>query len=83
MLFSLSITILIEGADYEGLYAELHLNGTVNTVCVDVTIREDEVLENPESFFVLLSTSDSAVNIERKVEVFILDNDSESISWYF
>ena len=67
--------------DYEGLHVELHLNGTATTACINVTILEDEILEGPESFFVVLSTTDPAVNImERNTEVVILDNDSELLS---
>ena len=67
--------------DYEGLHAELHLNGTATTACVTVTILEDEILEGLESFLVVLSTTDPAVNIiERNTEVVILDNDSELLS---
>ena len=75
------ILLLTEGMDYEGLHAKLHFNGTATTACVNVTIREDETLEGSESFFVVLSTTDPAVNIvERNMEVVILDNNSELLS---
>ena len=81
ILMFVSNTIIAEGMDYKGLHVELHLNGTATTACVNVTILEDEILEVLESFFVVLSTTDPAVNImERNTEVVIQDNDSELLS---
>ena len=73
--------LITEGVDYEGLHVALYLHGTATTACVNVIILEDEILEGLESFFVVLSTTDPAVNImESNTEVVIQDNNSELLS---
>ena len=49
---------------------------TVSSVCVDVSIEDDNIVENPETFTVTLNTSEPRVTLDPdEVMVAIFDND--------
>lgn len=62
--------------DYAGLYmARFEPNGG-NTRCVEVTIRDDTVVERNETFTLTLSSNDTAVHLASpSATVVIIDND--------
>ena len=51
---------------------------TNETICVNVTIVDDDVLEDTESFLVTVTSSDSAYLAGRPATVFIMDNDGNT-----
>lgn len=52
-------------------------------VCADITIIEDRVLEDEETFSVVLDSSDPSVGVSPNVAlVIILDNDGEYVLSY-
>ena len=54
------------------------------TVCTNISIVEDEVVEDDETFAVLINSSDSSVMIGRNSAVVtILDNDSKCVVSYY
>lgn len=60
----------------------LILTGTNTIQCFSIPVLEDTVVELDETFSVLLSTSNSAVNLIRdSASVSIRDNDIVTISW--
>ena len=56
-------------------------SGNGDQVCINTNVIEDSIFEQMESFFVVLTTSDSNVNIlNGRLEVIIEDNDSKQYS---
>ena len=63
-------------ADYARLYAAGFVPSDGNTKCVDVTIRDDAVVERDETFTLALTSNDTAVDIvSHSATVVIIDND--------
>ena len=66
------------GMDFNTTSAVLIFNASISHQCESVTILNDTILENNETFFVQLETIDPAVNISLgSVPVTILDDDCE------
>lgn len=62
--------------DYAGLYLAEFTPSDGNMRCIDVTIRDDTVVERDESFILALNSSDRAVRIiSDSATVTIIDND--------
>lgn len=70
----------LEGFDYVAMaYTKSFPIGSMNsaTLCVNITIVDDEVLEENQEFFVSLSTKDPGVILESSETIItIMDNDS-------
>ena len=70
--------VSLEGEDYEELFFSLNFAGNVATeeLCLNVSITEDSIVENTESFNLVLTSSDSRISIPfDQVPVLISDND--------
>ena len=86
VLFSLWIFLTfccIANVDYS-LIADIPLifTGTNRIQCSSIPILEDTIVELDETFSVMLSTSNSAINLIRNsASVSIRDNDIVTISW--
>ena len=54
------------------------------TMCVDIQVSQDGVVEDQEEFTVTLSSNDLAVNFTTisTASIFISDNDSKWLSFY-
>ena len=56
----------------------LEFSSSVVSITVPVTIRDDDILENPETFSAVLTTADTDVFLQPDMAtVSIIDNDSE------
>ena len=67
------------GSDYEGLQPiGLELDSETTVACAEMTIRDDELYEGPESFLVSLTSINSDVDIPvSSASVLVTDNDGE------
>ena len=64
--------------DFIGTPAVLTFNGSTPLQCSQVVITNDEIVENIETFFVQLGSSDDAINISvSSATVTITDDDCE------
>jgi hypothetical protein len=78
VLFTLStISDTATMSDFGSIEAEaiLLLSTAPTSLCVNVTVFEDRVIESQESFFVMLSSEDSAVH-------FNPDSNTTQVSWW-
>lgn len=77
VLILINSLILIDPFDFKALAEILFFNDTTNRVCIEIPIIDDDIVENPEDFMVLISTTDPGVNISSPLasSVIILDND--------
>lgn len=70
--------------DYTGTTIELTLDGVTTRVCTDITVLDDDSLEDVERFMVLLTTEDPRTDIDRdQSTIEIADNDGKSTKWCF
>ena len=61
----------------------LEFSSSVMSITVPVTIMDDDILENPETFSAVLTSGDSSVLLDPDVAtVTINDNDSEIYTSY-
>ena len=66
-----------EGNDFEQVSIDLRLTLN-NRTCVNITIRDDAVLEGSEEFTLVLNTTDPVIHFARnEVVIRITDNDRE------
>ena len=72
------VDISAVGIDFIGTPAVLTFNGSTPLQCSPVVITNDEIVENNETFFVQLGSSDDAINIfVSSATVTITDDDCE------
>lgn len=68
--------------DYEAFVEELTFDADNSRVCINVTIEDDTLLENPENFTVIINTNDPDATIpDSTSSVTILDNDGVVIGF--
>ena len=68
--------ILLAGVDFDEFHADLYLNEEKTTTCINITVRDDAVLEYREYFYVEVSNYDPNVEIINGLaRIDILDND--------
>ena len=70
--------LTISDADFSSLTAGLTFTQSLDlnqTLCVNITILEDDILETSENFAVLVSSTDSSVATGSPSTVVITDND--------
>ena len=68
----------VAGMDFIDISAVLTFNASTPLQCSQVIITNDEIVENNETFFVQLESSDDAVNISiSSATVTIADEDCE------
>ena len=75
-----SLINAVSDGDYSFLTANLMYTQSLDlnqTLCVNITILEDEILENNENFVVLISSADSSVITGPQSTVTIINNDGE------
>ena len=78
--FYLNICICIGNIDYISTQINRTFQPAQNSQCVDIPIVGDSVLENNETFFILLNTLDSDVILSQNLStVVIIDNDGKLI----
>ena len=64
------------GADYSDVTVELTFDENTTEACVDISIIDDDIVEDTEDFSVTLATDDSAVMLEPDSAIVnILDQD--------
>ena len=83
MQLYLNFCLCIGNVDYNSTQVQLAFQPTPNTEpqCIDVPIIGDSILENNETFYILLSTLDSDVSISPNLgTVVIIDNDGRLIT---
>ena len=67
----------IVGADYSDVTVELTFDENTIEACVDISITDDDIVEDTEDFNATLATDDSAVMLEPDSAIVnILDQDS-------
>ena len=74
--------ISVEGDDYDELFLSLNFaeNMATEELCINVSITEDSIVENTESFNLILTSSDSRISIPiDQVPVLISDNDGKPL----
>ena len=80
MPFTQSLFAFIsEGADYTMVNSVLTLNASGDPACVDVATTGDDVLENDETFFVSLTSADSAVMFSASTATVVISNDGKCL----
>lgn len=75
----LSIKFLFLGSDYSLVQpVELVLSGGVTRTCADIVAIGDEVYEDNESFFAVLSSpNDDVIITTSSASILIIDNDGK------
>ena len=64
--------------DYTSIRNNIEFTNAIPQICTNISIENDSVLENNETFNVTIASSDASVMIEvSSVTVCINDNDSE------
>jgi len=77
-LMFVHVDISAAGMDFNTTSAVLIFNASISRQCESVTILNDIILENNETFFVQLESTDPAVNITLgSAPVTIFDDDCE------
>ena len=75
-------TLCAGPADYTSVEVELTFDEAVSLSCVDISIEDDDFIEEPESFNVTLTSGDSDVTfMPPAAPVFIVDDDSVTIGF--
>ena len=74
VLYVMCTVLYTEGEDFNQLNTELEFDSVMLEHCVDVVIRDDTVVENTESFFMSVSSTDPVDFTSPSVTVFISDN---------
>ncbi len=71
--------VLSAGEDYEELNLAVVFSPGVYQVCVNVSILEDDNVENDETFSIKLTSSDQAVvtDVDNAMVTIVEDNDSK------
>ena len=71
--------VTVNEEDYDGIPATKEL-GCGTTMCVPITILDDNMVENEENLIISLSTNSRMITIDqssRSTEIIINDNDGE------
>ena len=77
-LYAFFLNSSVADMDFIGTPAVLTFNGSTPLQCSQVDITNDEIVENNETFFVQLGSSDDAINISvSSATVTITDDDCE------
>ena len=64
--------------DYTSIEDDIEFTSAVSLICTNISIENDGVLENNETFTLNIATSDASVVFEvQSVTICIKDNDSE------
>ena len=64
--------------DYTSIQNDIEFTDAISQICTNISIENDSILENNETFNVTIASSDASVMIEvSSVTVCIKDNDSE------
>ncbi len=64
--------------DYTGFNVELTFGPDIRRVCFNVSVTDDDRLERPETFDIVITTDDDQINIPRPETPFnIMDDDGE------
>ena len=73
----------VANVDFSSLSStSLFFSGTSGVECLNISILDDNFVEQNETFSVLLTTSNSAVEISlSSATVTIIDNDTVTIGW--
>ena len=65
--------------DFTSAPHTLTLDGSSSTACANITINDDDILEDQEEFMVTLTEDDPRVDVDRdQATVLITDNDSKT-----
>ncbi len=71
------IPYVLAPGDYSGLSANITFSpGGDSTICVNVTVFEDQTVEDQEFFFCVLSSSDSAADLVPPTQITVILLDS-------
>ena len=66
----------IAPADYQGPSMDLTFGPGITRRCVDVTVVEDDIMENTENFFGSLTTTDTLLTLDPDVAEVVISEDS-------
>ena len=69
------VTICVE----PGCGSTLVLNSTQLEVCLTAAVEDDNIVDDPESFTISLSTTQPRVDVENMVTLEVIDNDGRSL----
>ena len=73
-------TILAGPADYDASLMYVTLLATTNSMTtaeLRITIQDDDIVEGDENFTIMLTTTETRVNIANSTSVVILNDDGE------
>ena len=77
MIFAL-MCIVTGGADYTPVNETLTFSSATQTICINIMINDDTVVENDSIFDVVLSTNDDSITVKNNLsQVIVKDDDSE------
>ena len=74
--------------DFSAVTTELTFDPHTSMACVNISIKDDRIVESPESFIVILSDDDPAVNLEAPTTAVVIINDNDMVTvgfemdWY-
>lgn len=75
-------SILSAGVDFDDFHTDLYLNEEKTTTCINITVRDDNVLETGEYFLVEISNYDPNIQIINGLaRINIQDNDRKKHSF--
>lgn len=82
-MFILAILMIIIGSDDYSVLSNQAFTLEIGETCVNVSIEQDSLLEDDETFMIYLTSNDGRINVLPDMMftvITIVDDDSESIA---